>query len=86
MVYKILHDESLKQAIPIFKFSIYHSTRGHDFKLYKENCKSDKRKFTFSQRVINQWNVLPSKIVNASNINTFKMLLDSHLNYIKFEL
>ena len=32
MIYKILHDESLKQTVPIFKLTNYLSTRGHNFK------------------------------------------------------
>ena len=41
-------------------------TRGHNFKLYKENCKTEKRKFTFSfsQRITTHWNTLPCVIVN----------------------
>ena len=84
MIYKILHDESLRQSIPIFKLSNYLSTRGHNFKLYKENCKTEKRTFIFSQRITNHWNTLPFVIVNAPNINKFKMLLDNHFNKRKY--
>ena len=50
MVYKILHDEVLKLAVPILKLSTYQHTRGHNFKLYKDNCSSEKRKvYIFSE-------------------------------------
>ena len=84
MVYKNLRDESLKQPIPIFKPTNNLSTRGHNFKLYKENCKTEKRKFTFSQRITNHWNTLTFVIVNAPNINKFKMLLENHFKKRKY--
>ena len=30
------------------------------------------RKYSFSQRVINEWNKLPNDCVNASSVNMFK--------------
>ena len=52
MVYKILHDEALKQAVPILKLSIYQHTRGHNFKLYKDNCSSETTKCTFFRELL----------------------------------
>ena len=34
------------------------------------------RKYSFSQRVINDWNKLPNDCVNASNVNMFKNRID----------
>ena len=36
-------------------------------------------KFYFTNRVINNWNCLPSNIVLAGTLNSFKNLLDKHL-------
>ena len=47
-------------------------TRGHDLKLEKKFNRTNSRKFAFSQRIINDWNYLPSAVVHAKNINTFK--------------
>ena len=47
-------------------------TRGHKAALVKEHCKLDMRKYSFSQRVINEWNILPNDCVNASSVNMFK--------------
>ena len=33
------------------------------------------RKYSFSQRVINEWNKLPHDCVNASSVNMFKIEL-----------
>ena len=37
------------------------------------------RKYSFSQRVINEWNKLPNDCVNASSVNMFKNRIDRHL-------
>ena len=54
-------------------------TRGHNRKLKKENFKLDIRKYSFSQRIINTWNCLPTDIVNATDTNKFKNLFDNHM-------
>ena len=38
-------------------------TRGHKAALDKEQCRLDRRKYSFSQRVINEWNKLPNDCV-----------------------
>ena len=52
--------------------------RGHRFNLPKEHFKKDVRKFSFRCRITNQWNNLPEKIVDATNINVFKNRLDDY--------
>ena len=84
-VHKILHSESLSNAVPILKLSDYHSTRGHDLKLIKETCNSDKRKFSFSQRVVLLWNNLPANTANAPDTNRFKILLDENLKNMQYD-
>ena len=51
-------------------------TRGHKAALVKEQCRLDMRKYSFSQRVINEWNKLPNDCVNASSVNMFKNKID----------
>ena len=52
-------------------------TRGHKAALVKEQCRLDRRKYSFSQRVvINDWNKLPNDCVNASSVNMFKNRID----------
>ena len=41
----------------------------------KEQCRLDMRKYSFSHRVINEWNKLPNDCVNASSVNMFKIEL-----------
>ena len=54
-------------------------TRGHKAALVKEQCRLDMRKYSFSQRVINEWNKQPNKAVNASSVNMFKHRIDIYL-------
>ena len=40
----------------LFKLKDGSRTRGHKAALVKEQCRLDMRKYSFSQRVINEWN------------------------------
>ena len=60
-----------------FKLKEGSRTRGHKTALVK--CKLDMRKYSFSQRVINEWNKLPNDCVNASSVNMFKHRIDRYL-------
>ena len=51
-------------------------TRGADSKLYVEYAKTNTRKFSFGIRVVSLWNALACHIKKATNLNTFKSLLD----------
>ena len=52
-----------------FKLKEGSRTRGHKAALVNEQCRLDMRKYSFSQRVINEWNKLPNDYVNASSVN-----------------
>jgi hypothetical protein len=38
------------------------TTRGHKHKIYKKHCRTNIRKYSFSQRVVDTWNSLPAKV------------------------
>ena len=67
-----------------FKLNSNDRTRGHNLKLVQQHCKLDLRKYSFSMRAITTWNKLDHKVVNAKNVNTFKNLLDSDLQHLKY--
>ena len=46
--------------------------RGHELKLFKRRFHLDTRKFVFSNRVVDNWNVLSAQTVNSCTIHTFK--------------
>ena len=54
-------------------------TRAHKTALVKEQCSLDMKKYSFSQRVINEWNKLPNDCVNASSVNMFKNRINRYL-------
>jgi hypothetical protein len=51
-------------------------TRGHRFKYQKEITKQVHRENFFFNRSANLWNNLPSEVVNAETVNSFKAGLD----------
>ena len=44
-------------------------TRGHGIALATKQCRLDVRKFSFSQRTVNEWNILSADCVGASSVN-----------------
>ena len=62
-----------------FKLKESSRTRGHKAALVKEQCSLDMRKYSFSQRVINEWNKLPNDCVHASSVNMFKNRIDRYM-------
>lgn len=54
------------------------STRGHSLKLCKQRATKLTRMTTFSNRIINDWNALPSEVIEAESVNIFKERLDEH--------
>jgi len=62
--------------------------RGHDQKLFTKRFRLNVRKYVFSNRVTDNWNLLPASCINCSNINTFKKHLSSELESeaVKFKV
>jgi hypothetical protein len=50
------------------------TTRGHS----KKNCRTNVRKYSFSQRIVVEWNKIPKKVIDTKTINTFKSQLNNH--------
>ena len=65
--------------IPLDQFFNFceNDTRGHRFKMEKPFAKSSLRCNSFSVRVINDWNKLPSDVVDCLEINDFKSALET---------
>ena len=53
-------------------------TRGHKWKFIKPTAISKLRQNTFSVRVINDWNSLPTEVVESPSLNSFKNALEKH--------
>ena len=52
--------------------------RGHEFKLYNRAFSTNVGKFSFSNKIIDDWNSLPQHVVSSNAVNTFKIRLDLH--------
>ena len=59
------------------------NTREHSMKLYEDRVNRDVLKFSFANRVIEQWNKLPETVVNVNSVNTFGNKLDKFLKVEK---
>ena len=61
------------------------TTRSNGLKLYKERAITNTRLNFFNNRIINDWNTLPTDvIVNALDTNSFKTLLDMYWRDSRF--
>ena len=78
-VFKIVNGYEDGDRNIFFKLKEGSRTRGHKAALVKEQCRLDIRKYSFSQRVINEWNKLPNDCVNASSVNMCKNKIDRYL-------
>ena len=54
-------------------------TRGHSFKLVKNRVRLDVAAYSFGNRVVNDWNALPERVIEARSVDTFKGRLDNFL-------
>ena len=78
-VFKILTGyENIDRNI-VFTVKEERRTRGHGVTLAKKQCRLDIRKFSFSQRTVNEWNRLSADCVGASSVNIFKNKIDIYL-------
>lgn len=84
-VYKIRNGLVRIDCDKLFKPATVTYTRGHALKLQKKFAKKSQRTRTFSVRVINNWNNLPSHIAEASTLNKFKNLLDDHWQHLFYK-
>ena len=83
LVYKLMNKLTKCDWESFFKRSDY-PTRGHKDKLYKPMAKTTLRLNTFSNRIINEWNSLPSEAISAQDINDFKNKYDNMSGQRKF--
>ena len=78
-VFKILNGyENIDKNI-FFTVKEERRTRRHGVTLAKKQRRLDIRKFSFSQRTVNEWNRLSADCVGASSVNIFKNKIDIYL-------
>ena len=52
--------------------------RGHHLKLKKKKSTRMTSINAFSNRIVNDWNILPSHVVSTNSTNEFKNAIDDH--------
>ena len=80
-LYKLFHDHytiaSSRQLIEsLANDTTRQSQRNHRFTIYKDRCQKSVRRSFFKCRTTDQWNNLPSYVVDAPSLNAFKNRLD----------
>ena len=63
----------------LFDLQSHAATRSNGFKLAIPRCRSEIRRRFWSVRCVLHWNSLPADVVQASNLETFKRRLDTHM-------
>ena len=79
LCWKIFHGKSLISPDDLFLVSPLNHTRGHSFKIRHPHSGTDVRQRFFSVRIIDTWNSLPDRVVNATNIDSFKKMLNDYI-------
>jgi len=81
-VYKILND---KLNIYPANFIVKNDRAGrtNSVKLFKKRSRLDLSKHSFSFRVVDQWYMLPVKVVLSNDVKDFKINLDYHLRFAR---
>ena len=77
-VYKLMNGLVNSDPAAFFTSAPHEATRGHHQKLYKQRSNTVLRSNSFSQRVVESWNSLPTSVISSSSITSFKIRLDKH--------
>ena len=80
-LYKMLNGFSHVDVPLLFTFITDSRNRGHNKKLLLQSVRTDKFKFSFANRVLKDWNSLPSSVAEAVSVNSFKAKIDEYFGY-----
>ena len=58
-VYKLINHPNRVSPDPFFTVANNSVTRGHDYRIFKQHCRTTSRLNFFTNRIVNQWNSLP---------------------------
>jgi hypothetical protein len=85
--YKIVNGIENIDTKTLFQLNTNSKTRNLQNNICIRDCRTNKRKFSFSNRVAPAWSKLPVTTKNANNLNTFKNLLEkiNSIQESKFE-
>lgn len=75
LTYKIVTGKCDNNLLSMFTVNRNGRTRGNSVKLFKERCRLELRRHSFSNRVVDMWNKLPYSIVSVDSVELFKTKL-----------
>ena len=81
-VYKLVRGIDDLDCLKLDKNKL-HDTRGHKYKLVKKSFNKNVGKWCFSNRVVNDWNMLSSTVVESACLSSFKINLDRYLSVVR---
>ena len=82
--FKILYNIDKVQHERIFPMSRT-ATRGHNQQIYTKNSRTNIRKYSFSQRIVDMWNSLPKQAIETKTVNPFKGQLNNHWQNLEIQ-
>lgn len=83
-VYRTLQNLYDPQTVPLLTRNMDSRTRGNVLKLAVQRSRLDIRKYSFCNRVVKYWNLLPNFVINSVSLNIFKTNLDKHFKQHEF--
>ena len=75
-----------KTVTSLFELNNNRMLRGHRLKITKKHVNKSQFKNFFTNRIVNCWNDLPSFIIEADSVNSFKNKIDEHLKDKMFKI
>lgn len=79
-VFKIMKGFEGLKCDDFFVTSI-NNLRGHRYKLFKNRFNTNCYKYCFSNRIVDEWNLLTDDIMSCNTVEVFKVKLDHHLKF-----
>ena len=76
-VYKIMNDIDIADKAKLFPISAVTTTRGHHQKIFKRHSRTNIRKHSFANRIVDLWNNLPAEVIRATSTNSFKSKINT---------
>ena len=85
-MYKIMNNLVRIDRNALFTLPTQSRTRGHRLKIVKNIAIKKPREQSFVHRVTNDWNALPSNIVETESLNSFKNKLNDYWKKLHFAI
>ena len=77
-VFKIIKGFEKIDSSRLFSFA-ESNLRGHSLMLFKNRFNTSVGKFSFGNRIVDEWNMLPEDVVSSNSVLNFKIKLDEYL-------